>query len=73
MAMTQTDAVIALLLAFHLHGTDEAIRTTAKRCAVRLPRSKRDLMFSIAGSARPLAFLGFINQNLEIQKYPESS
>lgn len=34
--MTLTDAVIALLLTVLIHGIDDAVRATAKRCAKRL-------------------------------------
>lgn len=64
--MTLTDAVIALLLSARMHGTDDAVRATAKRCAKQLPRSKRDLMFQIVDSRSPHAFVVVMAQNLEI-------
>lgn len=64
--MNLTDAVIALLLACRIHGTDEAIRATAKRCAKLLPRGKRELMFKIVDSRSPHAFVIFIAQNLDL-------
>lgn len=64
--MTLTDAVIALLLAARIHGTDNAIRVTAKRCAKLLPRSKRDLMYQIVDSRVPHAFVVVIAKNLDI-------
>ncbi len=64
--MTLTDAVIALLLSARMHGTDDAGRATAKRCAKQLPRSKRDLMFQIVDSRSPHAFVVVMAQNLEI-------
>ncbi|PYB76112.1 DUF7740 domain-containing protein [Pseudomonas soli] len=51
--MTLTDAIIVLLLAEKIHGTEEAIRSAAKNMAKRLPRSKRGLMYDIAGSKSP--------------------
>lgn len=63
--MTLTDAVIALLLAARIHGTDNAIRATAKRCAKLLPRSKRDLIYKIVDSPAPHAFVIYIAQNLD--------
>ncbi|WP_458368172.1 DUF7740 domain-containing protein [Pseudomonas helleri] len=45
MAKTLTDAYLVLLLAATIHGTDAAVRDTAKRCAKTLPRSKRDVMY----------------------------
>lgn len=64
--MTLTDAAIALLLTVRIHGTDEAIRATAKRCAKLLPRSKRDLMYKIVDSRSPHAFVVFMAQNLDL-------
>ncbi|WP_132706227.1 DUF7740 domain-containing protein [Pseudomonas pseudonitroreducens] len=64
--MTLTDAVIALLLAARIHGTDDAVRATAKRCAKQLPRSKRDLMFKIVDSRAPHAFVVVMAQSLEL-------
>ena len=65
-SMTLTDATIALLLTVRIHGTDEAIRTTAKRCAKLLPRSKRDVMYKIVDSRSPHAFVVFLAQSLDI-------
>lgn len=64
--MTLTDAAIALLLTVRIHGTDEAIRATAKRCAKLLPRSKRDLMYKIVDSRSPHAFVVFMAQSLDL-------
>lgn len=63
--MTLTDATIALLLATKLHGTDAAVKATAKRCAQQLPRSKRDLMFSVLNSHEPLKLVEHIAQYLD--------
>jgi len=64
--MNLTDAVIALLLACRIHGTDEAIRATAKRCAKLLPRGKRELMYKIVDSRSPHAFVIVVAQNLDL-------
>ncbi len=64
--MTLTDAVIALLLTVRIHGTDEAIRATARRCAKLLPRSKRDLMYKIVDSRSPHAFVVFMAESLDV-------
>ena len=64
--MNLTDAVIALLLASRIHGTDEAIRATAKRCAKLLPREKRELMYKIVDSRSPYTFVVFVAQNLDL-------
>ncbi|WP_437884567.1 DUF7740 domain-containing protein [Pseudomonas sp. LRF_L74] len=58
--MTLTDAVIALFLAMRIHGTDAAIRATAKRCAKKLPRSQRDSMFKIVDSKSPRAVVNYL-------------
>ncbi|EIU1413930.1 hypothetical protein [Pseudomonas aeruginosa] len=63
--MNLTDAVLALLLAERIHGTDEAIRKTAKNVAKKLPRSKRDVIFDIANSKRPSDLVRHIAQGLD--------
>lgn len=63
--MTLTDATIALLLAARIHGTDAAVRTTAKRCAKLVPRAKRDLLYQVVESKSPLALVGFLAQELD--------
>lgn len=63
--MTLTDAILVLLLAYRIHGTDEAIRRSAKNVAKKLPRSKRDIIYSIADSKRPLDLLRHIAQGLD--------
>lgn len=63
--MTLIDATIALLLAAKLHSTDTAVKATAKRCSQRLPRSKRDLMFTVMNSREPLKLVQHIAQNLD--------
>lgn len=40
--MYLTDATLMLLLAARIHGTDEAVRASAKTVIKKLPRSKRD-------------------------------
>jgi len=40
--MNLTDAILALLLAARIHGTDEGARAAAKSVLKKLPRSKRD-------------------------------
>jgi hypothetical protein len=63
--VTLTDATIALLLAAKLHGTDAAVKATAKRCSQYLPRSKRDLMFTVMNSREPLKLVEHIALNLD--------
>jgi hypothetical protein len=64
--MTLTDATIALLLAARIHGTDAAVRATAKRCIKRLPRSKRDLHHLVVESKSPLILVDFLAQGVEL-------
>lgn len=59
------DAILALFLAARIHSSDKAIKATAKRCAKRLPRSKRDLMFAIIDSAEPLKLVNHIAEHLD--------
>ncbi len=41
LAMNLTDATLVLLLAARIHGTDEAVRASAKSVVKKLPRSMR--------------------------------
>ncbi|QEY62990.1 hypothetical protein FXN65_13235 [Metapseudomonas lalkuanensis] len=59
------DATLALFLAARIHGSDSAIKATAKRCAKLLPRSKRDLMFAIVDSAEPLQLVNYLAEHLD--------
>ncbi|MDP5542490.1 hypothetical protein Q8W87_17430 [Pseudomonas aeruginosa] len=63
--MNLQDAILALMLAAEIHGTDSAIKATAKRCAKQLPRSKRDVILNIAASKEPLKLVRYIAENLE--------
>jgi hypothetical protein len=65
MAKTLTDAYLVLLLAATIHGTDAAVRDTAKRCTKTLPRSKRDVMYQIVDSKEPLRIVFHIAENLD--------
>lgn len=63
--MTLTDAIIVLLLAEKIHGTEEAIRKSAKNMAKKLPRSKRGLMYDIAESKNPRDLMRHIALGLD--------
>jgi hypothetical protein len=52
--MNLTDATLVLLLAARIHGTDEAVRASAKSVVKKLPRSKRDLIYKVIDSRSPL-------------------
>jgi hypothetical protein len=64
-AMNLTDATLVLLLAAHIHGTDEAVRASAKSVVKKLPRSKRDLIYKVIDSQSPLDLVGFLAKNLD--------
>ncbi len=63
--MNVSDAVLALLLAANIHGTEAAVVSTAKRCAQRMPRSKRFLMYSVMDSRDPLHLLRLLVTDLD--------
>ncbi|SEB46518.1 hypothetical protein SAMN04490193_1382 [Pseudomonas marginalis] len=67
LAMNLTDATLVLLLAARIHGTDEAVRASAKSVVKKLPRSKRDLIYKVIDSRRPLELVGFLAQNLDAE------
>jgi hypothetical protein len=63
--MNLTDAVLVLLLAARIHGTDEAVRASAKSVVKKLPRSKRDLIYQVIASRNPLELVDYVAQNLD--------
>ncbi|MEK1940293.1 MAG: hypothetical protein AAAB16_07930 [Pseudomonas sp.] len=63
--MTVSDAVLALVLAVRIHGNEVQVRATAKRCAQRLPRSKRFLMFAVMQSRDPLQLVALLVTDLD--------
>lgn len=65
--MTLTDAILVLLLAERIHGTDEAIRRSAKNMAKKLPRSKRDLMYNVIDSKSPSDLIRHIALGLDAE------
>lgn len=54
-----------LLLAERIHGTDAAIRKSAKNVAMKLPRSKRGLIYDIADSKNPRDLIRHIALGLD--------
>ncbi|MFJ2982669.1 MULTISPECIES: hypothetical protein [unclassified Pseudomonas] len=62
--MTLSDAALIVLLADRIHGTDAAIRAAAKRCAKKLPRSQRDIVFKIGNSANPRQLVAHLCHHL---------
>ncbi|MGH8348834.1 MAG: hypothetical protein ACRES5_20040 [Pseudomonas sp.] len=63
--MTLADAVLIVLLVDRIHGTDAAIRAAAKRCAKKLPRSQRDILFKMGSSPSPRQLVAHLCQVLE--------
>ena len=62
--MTLRDAVLVEILADRIHATDAAIRSAVKRCARKLPRSQRDILFKIGNSASPRQLVAHLCQHL---------
>lgn len=63
--MTLTDAILVLLLAERIQGTDAAIRKSAKNVATKLLRSKRGLIHDIAESKNPRDLMRHIALGLD--------
>jgi hypothetical protein len=63
--MNLTDAFLILLLAARIHGTDQAVRTSAKSVVKKLPRGKRDVIYKVIDSKRPLQMVELIAENLD--------
>lgn len=63
--MNLTDATLILLLAARIHGTDEAIRASAKSVVKKLPRSQRDLIYKVIDAKSPLDLLAALVDNLD--------
>lgn len=69
--MNLTDALLILLLAARIHGTDEGVRTAAKSRVKKLPRSKRDGIYKVIDSKNPLRMVEVIAQHLELESPPQ--
>lgn len=65
LAMNLTDATLVLLLAARIHGTDEAVRASAKSVVKKMPRGKRDLIYKVIESQSPLALVEFLAEHLD--------
>lgn len=50
--MTLSDAILVLMLADRIHGSDEAVRRAGKNIVKKLPRSKRDIIYELISSPR---------------------
>ncbi|KIH83560.1 hypothetical protein [Pseudomonas batumici] len=64
--MTLTDAVLILLLAARIHGTDDAVRASAKSCVKKLPRGKRELIYNVINSHSPMDLVALMAENLQL-------
>ncbi len=58
---TRQDASLALFLEARIHGNYAASKSTARRCAELISRSKRDLMFALADSAETLKLVEYLD------------
>lgn len=63
--MTLSHAVLVLLLAERIHGTDAGVRQAAKNIVKKLPRSKRGLLYDLIDSPSPLKLVQHIAANLD--------
>ena len=63
--MNLTDATLVLLLTARIHGTDEAVRASAKSVVKKMPRGKRDLIYKVIESRYPLALVEFLAEHLD--------
>lgn len=60
-----TYCTLALLLAMRIHGTESAVRDTARRCVKLLPKRQRDLMLNVVQAQYPLDLVRHIARNLD--------
>ncbi|QDD88873.1 DUF7740 domain-containing protein [Pseudomonas oryzihabitans] len=56
---------LALLLTARIHGTNEAVRATARRCVKQLPKRQRDFLLDVIQSRQPLQMVRSIARKLE--------
>lgn len=61
--MNLSDVVLVLLLAARIHGTDEAVRASARSCVKKLPRDQREPIYSVINSRSPMESLAVLAQN----------
>jgi hypothetical protein len=64
-AMNLSDATLVLLLAARIHGTDDAVRASARRCMEQLPNDLRDVMRQVIASPQPLQSARDLARTLE--------
>nr|WP_256673066.1 hypothetical protein [Pseudomonas sp. JG-B] len=59
-------------MAARIHGNDEAVRSTAKRCAKKLPRSQRHSMYAIINDRAPRAYIRRAIQDVEVPRLADT-
>ncbi|EHK70820.1 hypothetical protein PPL19_12513 [Pseudomonas psychrotolerans L19] len=57
--------LLVLLLTLRIHGTESAMRDTARRCVKLLPKRQRDLMQNVIQSRYPLELVRHIARNVD--------
>ncbi|MGF7244013.1 hypothetical protein [Pseudomonas oryzihabitans] len=57
--------LLVLMLTLRIHGTESAMRDTARRCVKLLPKRQRELMQNIIQSRYPLELVRHIARNLD--------
>lgn len=57
--------LLVLMLTLRIHGTESAMRDTARRCVKMLPKRHRDLMQNIIQSRYPLELVRHLARNLD--------
>ena len=57
--------LLVLMLTLRIHGTESAMRDTARRCVKLLPKRQRELMQNIIQSRYPLDLVRHIARNLD--------
>ncbi|MGL6000340.1 MAG: hypothetical protein ACRC1I_28170 [Pseudomonas proteolytica] len=63
--MTLSDAILILMLADRIHGTEQAIRRAGKNVIKKLPRSKRQIIYDLIESPQPRELIKHIALNLD--------
>ncbi|MEB3438113.1 MAG: hypothetical protein ACN6P0_14900 [Pseudomonas capeferrum] len=63
--MTLSDAILILMLADRIHGTEQAIRRAGKNVIKKLPRSKRQIIYDLIDSPHPRELIKHIALNLD--------
>jgi hypothetical protein len=57
--------LLVLMLTLRIHGTESAMRNTARRCVKLLPKRQRELMQDIIQSRYPLELVRHIARNVD--------